>query len=158
MDFSDIRKVGIGARFKIFREFIDKTAGQLAEDLDIPESEIEAIEAGRVFPKISCLHHFYEHFGLNINWLIGSIGTMFVKDDPGKLGELYAARSLVGPGDSRREEYAELLELMEIPVIRDSIMATLLEIKTLLKKHTGINNDKNSEPGPISGERPVDKE
>lgn len=158
MDKLDICKVEIGARFKVFRELIDRTTGQLAADLDISESEIEAIEAGRVFPKISCLHYFYEHYGLNINWLIGNIGTMFVKNDSGKLGVLHAARFPAGPGDPRLNEYAELLELMEIPVIKDTIMATLLEIKTLLKKEIGDRNEENSEPGSISDERPVDKE
>jgi len=158
MTKSDICKIEIGARFKVFRELIDQTAGQLAAALDIPESEIEAIEEGRVFPKITCLHYFYEHYGLNINWLIGNIGTMFVKNEPGKLGKLYAARFPAGPGDPRRDEYAQLLELMEIPVIKDTIMSTLLEIKTLLKKEIRNRNEKNSEPGPISDERPVDKE
>ncbi len=143
----DIRKLEIGARFKVFREIVDRTPEQLAANLDISESEIEAIEEGRTFPKITCLFYLYEHYGLNINWLVGNVGAMFVKNDPGKLGELYNARFPAGPGDPRGNEYAELLELMEIPVIKDSIMATLLEIKTLLKKQVLDRNEKNSEPG-----------
>ena len=134
MNKIDIDKVEIGARFKVFREIIDRTPEQLAADLEAPVSEIMAIEDGRIFPKIVYLYYFYGHYGLNINWLIGNVGTMFVKKDPRKLTERFASKPTSGSAGHRKNDYFELLELMEIPAIKDSIMATLLEIKTLLKK------------------------
>ena len=147
MNKLDANKVKIGARFKVFREIIDRTPEELAADLDTPVSEIKAIEEGRIFPKIVYLYYFYGHYGLNINWLIGNVGTMFAKKNPRKLAERFASKPTSEPAGQRKNEYLELLELMEIPVIRDSIMATLLEIKTLLKKEIMEANETSREPG-----------
>lgn len=133
MKYFNFNKVEVGARFKVFREIIDKTPSQLAEELDTHESEIKNIEDGHTFPEIIYLHYLYKEYGLNINWLLGNIGDMFIKNDPRQLGTVYATKPLGKSGDSRLDLYVELLELMEIPAIRNAIMATLLEIKTLLK-------------------------
>jgi transcriptional regulator with XRE-family HTH domain len=138
----DVRKVEVGVRFKVFREIIDRTPEQLAAELEIPKSEIDSVEEGLLFPDIAYLHYLYENYGLNINWMIGKVGSMFAKNDPQKLGKIYAAKALVKIGESRFKQYRELMELMEIPAVEQSIMATLLEIKTLLKKQGREKNKK----------------
>lgn len=139
---NDDCKVEVGMRFKVFREIIDRTREQLAAELDILESEIAAIEAGRIFPDITYLHYLYENYDLNINWILGKVGTMFTGKDPGKPGGIDAANTSTQPGDAHSKQYQELFELMEIPAVERSIMAALLEIKTLLKKQSREDNNK----------------
>lgn len=130
----DVCKNEIRVRFSIFRDIIDRTREQLAAELDIPVSEIEDIEEGRCFPKIIYLHYLYEKYGLNINWMIGKSGDMFTNNDRPKLRTIYPPAVPTRNGEPCPKQYIELLELMELPIIKESIMAALLEIKTLLKK------------------------
>jgi transcriptional regulator with XRE-family HTH domain len=130
----DACQVETGVRFRIFRDIIDRTREQLAAELDIPASAIEDIETGRCFPKIIYLHYLSEKYNLDINWMVGKPGDMFTVNDRPKLIPLDPP-----PPPPRNEEpspkkHIELLELMELPIIKESIMAALLEIKTLLKK------------------------
>lgn len=143
MKNNDGRKVEVGMRFKVFREIIDRTQEQLAAELEILKSEIDAIEEGRIFPDITYLHYLHENYGLNINWILGKVGTMFAKKGPDKPGGSDAAKTSTQTGDSHCKQYQELFELMEIPAVEQSIMAALLEIKTLLKKHSRENNNQD---------------
>ena len=138
----DFQKIEVGVRFRLFREIIDRSAAQLAEEFGVRQSEITDIEEGYSFPEIIYLHYLYEEYGLNINWLLGKIGTMFNEKDPKNLGEIYKTKPPVQYGESRFDKYVELLELMEIPAIKESITAALLEIKTLLKKQSRERNKK----------------
>lgn len=139
---TDESKKVIGIRFKIFREIIDRTQAQLASELGVVQSEINDIEAGRIFPDIAYLHYLYEEYGLNINWLMGKVGGMFNEKDPRRLSGLLFTKPPGHTGDPRYLQYMELLDLLEIPVIEESIMAALLEIKTLLKNQARAHNEK----------------
>ena len=130
----DICKLEMGMRFRVFREIVNRSISQLADELGISATIIEDYEEGRTFPDIQILHYLYEHYGLNVNWLVGRVGEMFNEKDPKQLRHIFATRPPSESGASRFEAYLELFELMEIPVIEESIMAALLEVKTLLKK------------------------
>lgn len=134
-------KKGIGIRFRVFREIIDRTHEQLAKELAAALSEIKDIENGKIFPGILCLHWLHEEYGLNINWLMTGIGGMFNDKDPKKLGALISASSSLRSRSARLCQYMELVDLLEIPVVEASIMATLLEIKTLLKLQSRETGD-----------------
>jgi len=130
----DIRKLEMGIRFRVFREIIDLTIQQLADQLGISPDTIEEYEEGLAFPDIQVLHFMYDNYGLNVNWLVGRVGEMFNEKDPKQLKKLFAHKPLSGSDPSRLDALMELFELMEIPMIEESIMAALLEVKTLLKK------------------------
>ncbi|MCI0471554.1 MAG: hypothetical protein L0Y73_07855, partial [Candidatus Aminicenantes bacterium] len=130
----DTCKIEVGVRFSIFRDIIEMSREQMAAELDIPGSEIEDIEEGRCFPKIISLHYLHEKYGLNINWMVGKSGNIFTNNDRQKFGSIYPPAVPARSGEAGSEQYIELLELMEMPIIKESILAALLEIKTLLKK------------------------
>jgi len=125
----------LGIRFLVFRKAIKKTRPQLAEELKISLAEITAIEKGTVYPKINYLHYLNRKYGLNINWMVGNIGEMFVKDHPmmAAADPDYIMRPPVKTGESMKK-IAEFLQLMQVPVIEEAIMAKLKEIKELLQE------------------------
>lgn len=132
----DKNKHEIGNRFRIFREIIDRTPDQLAAELGVLPVEIIDIEAGRVYPGVLCLYHLHRQYRLNVNWLLGRLGDIFDQPDDQETGD---AGRAYRPADSltgRLAQYRELFELMDIPLVEESIMATLLELKALLKKQT----------------------
>jgi len=132
----DKNKREIGNRFRIFRDIIDRTPDQLAAELGVLPAEIVDIEAGRVYPNALCLYHLHGQYRLNINWLLGRLGDIF--DQPAEQETEDAGRDYRSADSPtvRLAQYRELFELMDIPLVEESIMATLLELKALLKKQT----------------------
>ena len=130
----DIRKVEMGIRFRVFRELINLSIQELAQQLGTSQTIIEDYEEGRAYPDILVLHFLYEHHGLNINWSMGRMGEMFNEKAPEKLKKLFTPNLIDGKNPNRLDELIELFELMEIPKIEESIMASLLEVKTQLQK------------------------
>lgn len=125
-------KKEVGDRFKAFRLDQKKAQHVLATELEVHQSTITNIEHGTTFPKINYLHYFYEKYGLNVNWLITGDGEMYMegfKKGPG------AAAALMYPhveyGDPGYDQYAELINLMQIPVVEQLILARLSEVKML---------------------------
>jgi len=125
----------LGIRFLVFRKAIKKTRPQLAEDLKISLSEICAIEKGTVYPKINYLHFLNRKYGLNINWMVGNEGEMFIEDHPMKAAADpdYIMAPPVKDSESMNK-IAEFLHLMQVPVIEEAIMTKLKEIKQVLKE------------------------
>ena len=120
-------KEEIGSRFRLFREDIGKAQHELAAELKISQSTIANIERGKAFPNINYLHYFYNNYQLNINWLLIGQGDMFSK------------------GKVMDEKYLELIDLMQVPVIEQLILAKLIEIKVLLKDEIKAFYDKKNE-------------
>jgi transcriptional regulator with XRE-family HTH domain len=126
-------KEEIGSRFRQFRESIGKAQHELAAELKISQSTIANIERGKAFPNINYLHYFYNNYQLNINWLLIGRGEMFSK------------------GRIMNERYLELINLMQVPVIEQVILAKLIEIKALLKDEiTAFYDKKSKEKGVFS--------
>jgi transcriptional regulator with XRE-family HTH domain len=124
------KKEEIGSRFRRFRESIGKVQHELAAELKISQSTIANIERGKAFPNINYLHYFYNNYQLNINWLLIGQGDMFSK------------------GKTMNEKYRELINLMQVPVIEEIILAKLTEIKALLKDEIkAFYGKKNEEKG-----------
>lgn len=120
-------KESVGARFRKFREEINKRQHQLGEELNISQSTVANIERGNAFPNISYLHYFYQKYSLNINWLLTGRGKMFFH------------------GKSINEKYYELINLMQVPVIEQVIFAKLTEIKVLMKNEIDAFYKENQE-------------
>lgn len=110
-------KQEIGDRFYQFRKSIGKAQHQLASELNVSQSTIANIECGKAFPNLTYLQHFYRRYRLNINWLFTSQGNMFADQKNAK------------------DEYLELINLLQVPMIEQIIMAKFIETKALLKDH-----------------------
>jgi len=132
----DNNKRDIGTRFRIFRELIDCTPDQLATELGIEPVEVLDIEAGRIYPGVPCLDRLHRQYRLNVNWLLGRMGEIFEQPGKREMGDPGGTSRPSGTVTVRLAQYRELLELMEIPLVEEAIMATILELKALLKKQT----------------------
>ena len=126
----------VGMRFLLFRKAIKKTLPQLASELKAGQEDIAAIEKGAAYPKVNYLHDLYRKYGLNINWLVGNIGDMFVEEPPPgiELDYDFVKTSPPDSDDTTNKKYLELEQLMQIPEIEKVMMAKLQEIKKSLKE------------------------
>lgn len=127
-------KKEIGRRFKRFREAIGKTQTKLAKELDVYQSTITNIEVGKTFPGIRYLNHFHEKYKLNTNWLLSNRGEMFVSDEERTAPSASLLHCHVHKQDGMYKKYVELIDMMQVPVIEQVILAKLLELKVLAKE------------------------
>jgi transcriptional regulator with XRE-family HTH domain len=116
-DFS-IKKQ-IGQRFKKFRETIGKTQFQLASEFKVYQSTITNIEVGKTFPGIKYLHQLGKTYRLNADWVVNDRGEMF--DNPSPVPTAIF------------KKYIELLNLLQVPVVEQLILARLAEIKVIAR-------------------------
>jgi transcriptional regulator with XRE-family HTH domain len=126
-------KKEIGKRFKKFREAIGKTQTKMAEELNVYQSTITNIEVGKTFPGVKYIHYFHKEYNLNSNWLVNQSGELFISDEDKKSSSVSKLNCHVPQNDPRYEKYIELLEMMQVPVIEQVILAKLVEIKALAK-------------------------
>ncbi|MGE5343993.1 MAG: helix-turn-helix domain-containing protein [Candidatus Omnitrophota bacterium] len=126
-------KQDVGQRFKTFRIDRKKAQHLLAAELKVHQSTITNIEHGTTFPKINYLQYFYEKYGLNINWLVTGEGEMYMRTHPSAVGASTISYPNVQYGDPKFEQYNELMNLMQIPVVEQVVLAKLMECKTLFK-------------------------
>jgi transcriptional regulator with XRE-family HTH domain len=126
-------KEDVGMRFKDFRLEKKKPQHVLAAELEVHQSTITNIEHGTTFPKINYLQYFYEKYGLNINWLVTGEGDMYMRGHPTAEEASKIMYPHVEYGDSRYDQYEELTNLMQIPVIEQVMLAKLAESKNLFK-------------------------
>ena len=113
-------KKQIGRRFKKFRETIDKTQKQLGEEFNVYQSTITNIEIGKTFPNIKYLHQLGKDYRLNAEWIVNGRGEMF--DVPHLSPEPLA------------EKYSSLLNLLQVPVVEELILARLEEVKVIARE------------------------
>ena len=126
-------KKEIGRRFKRFREALGKTQSQLAVELGIYQSTITNIEVGKTFPSIKYLHYFHRKYRLNTNWLLSDEGDIFLVENEPASAAIAGLDYHLQRSDAISERYAELLELMQLPVVEQIMMAKLLEIKVIAR-------------------------
>ncbi|MCU0287110.1 MAG: helix-turn-helix domain-containing protein [Acidobacteria bacterium] len=107
-------KNDVGQRFRQFRHAIYKTQLEIAEELDVAQSTIANIECGKAFPNLTYLRYLYHTYRLNNNWLLNGKGEIFLKKN-------------------NLNRHQELIDHLQIPFIFQTIMAKLVESKTLFK-------------------------
>jgi DNA-binding XRE family transcriptional regulator len=131
-------KEQMGHRFRKFREAIDKTQIELAKELKVYQSTITNMEVGKTYPGIKYLHQLSKNYLLNADWIVNGRGKMF--GDPIPI-----------PID-RVEKYINLLNLMEVPVVEQLIMARLEEVKVIARKEikSFLAPKTGTDPGTIS--------
>lgn len=142
-------KKEIGRRFKRFREAIGKTQTQLANELDVYQSTITNIEVGKTFPSLKYLHYFHRKYRLNTNWLLSDVGDIFIPEEEPVPSATALLNSHLQRSQLSYERYTELLELMQIPVVEQVILAKLTEIKVMAKEeieefNTGEKKSRNA--------------
>ncbi|UCH96429.1 MAG: helix-turn-helix transcriptional regulator [Candidatus Aminicenantes bacterium] len=115
-------KKQVGKRFRQFREAIGKTQVQLGQEFKVYQSTITNIEVGKTFPSIKYLHHLGKAYRLNADWVVNNRGEMFLSP---ALDLIYTV--LI-------EKYSELLDLMQVPVVEQLILARLEEIKVIARE------------------------
>lgn len=113
-------KEQIGQRFKKFRETIDKTQVQLSKEFNVYQSTITNIEVGKTFPNIKYLHKMGKDYRLNADWVVNGRGKMFDESPSIPLPLI--------------EKYINLLNLMQVPVVEQLILARLEEIKVIARE------------------------
>jgi transcriptional regulator with XRE-family HTH domain len=113
-------KKQIGQRFKKFREAIDKTQVQLAGEFKVYQSTITNIEIGKTFPGIKYLYQLGKSYRLNADWIVNDRGEMFDDAPPISM--------------ARIQKYSNLLNLMQIPVVEQLILARLEEVKVIARE------------------------
>ena len=126
----------VGLRFLLFRKAIKRTLPQMAAELKSSQEDIAAIEKGTAYPKVNYLHYLHEKYGLNLNWLLGNIGEMFIQGSPQGLdvNPNFVLALPPASDNARTEEYHELMQLLRIPVIEKTMLAKLQELKERLKE------------------------
>jgi transcriptional regulator with XRE-family HTH domain len=131
-------KKEIGKRFKEFRQAINKTQHELADELNVNQSTIASIEIGKIFPVIPIQLFLNQSYNLNINWLLNEKGEMFLtaedkKSKESKFPGLPLLFCHIKENDPRFERYVELIRLMRISFVEQIIFAKLEEIKAIAK-------------------------
>lgn len=127
-------KKEIGERFKQFRLAIKKTQHQLSREVNVYQSTITNIELGKTFIKIKYLHFFQCKYRLNANWLLSEQGEMFISDEPIAIPTSVSVLGChISDKDPRFPRYVDLVDLMQVPVIEQVILAKLTELKVLAK-------------------------
>ncbi len=125
-------KKEIGKRFRQFRKAIGKSQNQLAQILNLHQSNIAHMESGACFPKVGFLVLFKRNNNLDIKWLITGEGSVFLKKGKQHASD-YSLECHIPKNDPRYNQYAELIDLMQVPVIEQLILAKLQELKVLAK-------------------------
>ena len=136
-------KKQIGERFKSFRQDKKKAQNALATELHVHQSTITNIEHGTTFPKVNYLNYFFEKYGLNLNWLINGYGEKYIENQDISLASKIMA-SHPEYEETARNNYLELLKLMQIPVIEQVMFAKLSECKILFKDQVQESQEKEA--------------
>jgi len=124
----------MGDRFRLFREKIGKTQEELAKEMKGSVKLVKDIEKGKRMPSIICLYYFLTTYKLDLNWLL--TGTATPKHQEKLIGGL--PPNLIKKYCKERnipikENYDELLVLLQIPGIYQLVFAKLIECKHIFK-------------------------
>jgi transcriptional regulator with XRE-family HTH domain len=133
----------LGDRFRLFREKIGKSREELAKEMKRSVELVKNIEKGRSDPPIICLYYFMETYKLDINWLLTGTSTppqqeKLIGGLPPSLIKKYCKEREI----PLKEQYDELLELLQVPIIYQFVFAKLTECKYIFKDE--VENHKKS--------------
>lgn len=110
-------------RLKSIRRSLKYTQDEFSKLLNISKPTLVRYEAGGRKPDADLLSILADKYNVNINWLISGKGEMFLPDN-----ELTKF-----PGIIHDKEIYRLLELMEIPEIRRSVLAYIDQLTFIFK-------------------------
>ncbi len=111
-------------RLRQIRESLGMTQEEFADALNISKPSVARYEAGSRHPGSDLLTVLLNKYGINLNWLLtGEETATLNKENSAPLSSSFA----------RDKEMQELLELMEIPEIRRTVLAELDKAKQIFK-------------------------
>ncbi len=121
-------------RFRMFREAIGRSQEALAEEMKQPVKLVKAIEEGKQMPSIICMIYFRDTYNLDLNWLLTGTPTLvepekFSEGLPPVLVKKYCKKNKIPV----KEQYEELLKLLQEPGVYHHIFAKLTEVKNVFK-------------------------
>ena len=70
-----------GKRIKKVRQILNKSQQDLANEMSVTKQAISNIETGKCAAGLNLLRKLLVDYGVNLNYLIGGIGNMFVADE-----------------------------------------------------------------------------
>ena len=70
-----------GARIKKVRQLLNKSQQELADEVGITKQAISNIETGKSLPSFHLLCKLLVDYGINLNYLIGAKGSIFLQDE-----------------------------------------------------------------------------
>ena len=118
--------VDFSLRLRAIREALKMSQAAFSKEVEVSLPTYVRYEATLMMPKVHILSLLIEKFNVNVEWLLTGQGDMFKpKEDPS-----FQKGKKILIQDPR---YIELLELMEIPIIEQSILVKLLEAKQIFK-------------------------
>ena len=91
----------------------------MGQEFNVYQSTITNIEIGKTFPSAKYLHQLGKDYRLNADWVVNGRGEMF--DDP-------------HPPEPLVEKYSSLLNLIQVPVVEELILARLEEVKVIARE------------------------
>ena len=124
----------VGDRFRMFREYVGKTQEALAKEMKQPVKLVKAIEEGKKMPPIMCMYYMQKAFKLDLNWLLTGVPTLvqtykFMGGPPPTLLKKFCKER----GIPVKNQYEELLKLLQVPGVAQLIFAKLTECKHIFK-------------------------
>ena len=128
----------VSARLKELRKVLGFTQEEISRDLGISKSTYVRYEASQMMPKIAVIGVLHNKYDVNINWFFSGKGNMFVDKT------FYEVL-----GRFTIEDYAKLLEYMQVPEIERAVLGELEKAKKIFKseieefyaKHPEIKTD-----------------
>ena len=111
-------------RLKEIRKALKMTQDEFSAQLEVSKPTYVRYELGEMMPKVQFLSLLIKKFHINLNWLLSGKGERF-------LGESQPDISFINSKVFRDKRYLELLDLLNIPVVEEVLMAKLTEIKAL---------------------------
>lgn len=122
--------VNVFDRLKLIRKALHMTQDEFSTILQVSKPTISRYETGDRCPDAEFLQILLNQYSVNVNWLLGGEGPMFLDED----SDNRPVSSL-----ENYEEIKELLELLEVPQIRRAILVEAEKSRQLfghlLKEH-----------------------
>ena len=71
----------IGSRIKKVRQLLKKSQQELADELKVTKQAISNVETDKCAPSITLLSKLLLDYNINLNYLIGAKGSVYINDD-----------------------------------------------------------------------------
>jgi transcriptional regulator with XRE-family HTH domain len=124
----------VGDRFRMFREAVGKSQEALAKEMKRSVKLVKAIEDGKQMPPIMCMYYIQKNYQLDLNWLLTGAPTLVQPEKfMGGPPPILLKKCCKERGIPVKDQYEELLILLQIPGIAQLILAKLTECKHIFK-------------------------
>ena len=128
----------IGERIGIFRELVGLSRYQLARLLHKKTAHLKCIEKGNIFPDIEDLFLLGKKFGLDSNWVTTGKGQMFAEKGPCTTDIAFFTGNNTGYKNPKLLQYAELYNLMAIPVVEKEMLDNFERFKKIFSNEIKV--------------------